>query len=226
MTSKTNKTRVVVIDDHPILRQGISQLINQQSNFTVVGEAADTKKAITLVQQLKPEVIVLDISMNGASGIETAKDIKTLYPTMKILILSMHDENIYGSRALKAGALGYIMKDEPPEKFVQALQKVSSGEVYVSERFGAKLLGNFATGRRDGGSNPVDILSDRELEVFSKIGEGLGTRAIAEMLHLSVKTIESHRAHIKEKLGLESSTELVHFAIKWQQGEQGVEKAQ
>ena len=134
-------------------------------------------------------------------------------------MLSMHDENIYASRALKAGAQGYIMKQESPEKVLLALRKVMNGGVYVSEQYGSRLLSNFAGGRGNASTSPVDTLSDRELEVFSFIGRGFGTRAIAEKLNLSVKTIESHRAHIKEKLNLESATELVHYAIQWEQGE-------
>jgi DNA-binding NarL/FixJ family response regulator len=219
MSLKKPQFRIVVIDDHPVLRQGIAQLISEQEDFVVVGQAEDTKMAITVVQQAKPDGIVLDVSLKGASGIEAAKDIKALYPRVKILMLSMHDENIYAARALKAGASGYIMKDESPEKVVAALRKVMKGEVYVSERYGSRLLCNLAGGRANGASTPVDMLSDRELEVFSLIGQGLGTRSIAEKLTLSVKTIESHRAHIKEKLNLEGGTELVHYAIQWEQGE-------
>lgn len=219
MSLKKNAFRIIVIDDHPVLRQGIAQLIREQEEFQVVGEADDTKKAITLVQQTKPDGIVLDVSLKGASGIEAAKDIKAIYPRAKILMLSMHDENIYASRALKAGASGYIMKQESPEKVLAALRKVMNGDVYVSEQYGSRLLSNFAGGRGNATSSPVDMLSDRELEVFSLIGQGLGTRAIAEKLSLSVKTIESHRAHIKEKLNLEGATELVHYAIQWEQGE-------
>ena len=219
MSLKKNQHRIVVIDDHPVLRQGIAQLIREQEDFQVVGEADDTRKAITVVQQTKPDGIVLDVTLKGASGIEAAKDIKAIYPRAKILMLSMHDENIYASRALKAGASGYIMKQEPPEKVLFALRKVMNGDVYVSEQYGARLLSNLASGRGDAATSPVDSLSDRELEVFSLIGQGLGTRAIAERLSLSVKTIESHRAHIKEKLNLESATELVHYAIQWEQGE-------
>ncbi len=218
MSLKKNIFRIVVIDDHPILRQGLVQLINEQPDFEVVGETDETKKAISIVQQAKPDAVVLDVSLKGSSGIEAAKDIKTVFPHVKILMLSMHDENIYASRALKAGASGYIMKQEPPEKVLTALRKVLNGEVSVSERYGAKLLSNFAHGRGDAATSPVDLLSDRELEVFSLIGNGHGTREIAQRLSLSVKTIESHRAHIKEKMNLESATELVHYAIQWEQG--------
>ena len=218
MSLKKNISRIVVIDDHPILRQGLVQLIDEQEDFEVVGQTDETKKAISLVQQSKPDAIVLDVSLKGSSGIEAAKDIKTIFPQVKILVLSMHDENIYAARALKAGAAGYIMKQEPPDKVIAALRKVLSGEVSVSERYGARLLSNFATGRGDAASSPVDLLSDRELEVFSLIGNGFGTRDIAQRLNLSVKTIESHRAHIKEKMNLESATELVHYAIQWEQG--------
>lgn len=218
ITTSKNVFRIVVIDDHPILRQGIVQLINEQKDFTVVGQTDEAKKAVSLIQQAKPDCVVLDVSLKGSSGIEAAKDIKVVFPKMKILMLSMHDENIYASRALKAGATGYVMKDAPPEAVIVALRKVMNGEVAISATYSAKLLRNFAHRGADATASPVDLLSDRELEVFTFIGKGFGTRPIAEKLNLSVKTIESHRAHIKEKLNLETATELVHYAIQWDRG--------
>jgi DNA-binding NarL/FixJ family response regulator len=218
MTTKKNVFRIAVIDDHPILRQGIVRLINEQPDFEVVGETDEAKKATSLIQQCKPDGVVLDVSLKGSSGIEAAKDIKSVFPKVKILMLSMHDENIYASRALKAGASGYIMKQETPELVLAALRKVMTGQVSISERYSSRLLSNFANRRGDIATSPVDLLSDRELEVFTLIGKGFGTRPIAERLNLSVKTIESHRAHIKEKMNLESATELVHYAIQWEQG--------
>jgi len=218
MPVKKNATRVLIVDDHPILRQGISQLINQEKDLEVCGEAGDVQKALDLIEKTKCEIAILDISLNGASGIELLKDIKVRFPKLPVLILSMHDESIYAPRALRAGASGYVMKHEGPDKVLIAIRKVLNGEVYLSEKLGATLLNQMA-GRKSMVTSPVEQLSDRELEVFSLIGQGHATRAISEKLHLSVKTIESHRAHIKEKLNLKNATELVHHAIQWAQSE-------
>lgn len=156
---------------------------------------------------------------SGASGIELLKNIKARFPKLQVLVLSMHDETVYAHRALRAGASGYIMKQEATEKVLTALRKVLRGEVYLSDRLGARMLNTLVGGRSSGAASPIEALSDRELEVFSLIGQGHGTRPIAEKLHLSVKTIESHRAHIKEKLNLQTATELVHHAIQWVQSE-------
>jgi DNA-binding NarL/FixJ family response regulator len=200
--TKNAPSRILIIDDHPLLRQGIAALINGEKDLTVCGEIND------------PRLAILDLSLNGLSGIEVLKDLKAQFPKIKVLILSMHDETIYAPRALRAGALGYIMKQEAPEKVIEGLRQVLGNQVYLSQHMGSKLLNSF-TGRRDGLGSPVELLSDRELEVFSLLGGGTGTRDIAEKLNLSVKTIESHRAHIKEKLNLESGAQLVRHAIQW-----------
>ena len=197
MATKT-KTRVLVIDDHPILRKGVAQLINVQPDFTVCGETDDTRKVISTIQSSKPDVVILDVSLKGASGIEALKDIKAQFPDLKVLMLSMHDESIYGSRALRAGASGYIMKQEAPEIMLEALRKVIKGDVYLSQRLSTRMLNTFVGHDKGALASPMDALSDRELEVFALLGQGHGTRAIAEKLNLSVKTVESHRAHIKK----------------------------
>lgn len=216
---KKNAIRVVVVDDHPLLRKGVSQLIDQENDLSVVGEAEDAHKAIVAIETAKPDVALIDIALSGTSGIELLKDIKARFPKLKTLVLSMHDESVYAHRALRAGACGYIMKQEGTEKVLLALRKVLQGEVYLSERLGNRMLHTLVNGRKSLAASPVEALSDRELEVFSMIGQGHGTRAVAEKLHLSIKTIESHRAHIKEKLNLRSATELVHHAIQWVQSE-------
>jgi DNA-binding NarL/FixJ family response regulator len=220
MATKT-KTRVLVIDDHPILRKGVAQLINVQPDFTVCGETDDTRKVISTIQSSKPDVVILDVSLKGASGIEALKDIKAQFPDLKVLMLSMHDESIYGSRALRAGASGYIMKQEAPEIMLEALRKVVKGDVYLSQRLSTRMLNTFVGHDKGALASPMDALSDRELEVFALLGQGHGTRAIAEKLNLSVKTVESHRAHIKEKLNLTNAMELTHHAIQWAQLEAG-----
>ncbi len=216
--TKDSPTRVLIIDDHPLLLQGIAALIKGQKDFTVCGEISDSKLAISTVQKTNPDVIILDLSLNGTNGIEVLKNLKVQFPKIKVLILSMHDETVYAPRALRAGALGYIMKQEPPENVIAALRKVLTGQVYISEKMGAKLLNSFS-GKRDALGSPMETLSDRELEVFNLLGQGTGTRDIALKLHLSVKTIESHRAHIKEKLNLESGAQLVRHAIQWASSE-------
>jgi DNA-binding NarL/FixJ family response regulator len=221
-SGKKNPTRVVIVDDHPLLRKGVGQLINNEKDLMVVGEAEDAAKALTAIETARPDVALIDISLGGASGIELLKNIKARFPKLQVLVLSMHDESVYAHRALRAGASGYIMKQEATEKVLTALRKVLRGEVYLSERLGARMLNTLVGGRSTTAASPIEALSDRELEVFSLIGQGHGTRPIAEKLHLSVKTIESHRAHIKEKLNLQTATELVHHAIQWVQSERVV----
>jgi len=218
MGAKISQTRVVLVDDHPLLRQGIARMIETEKGMVVCGEAENTSKAIEVIEKQKPDVVLLDVSLNGASGIELLKNLKVRFPKMLVLVLSMHDETIFAQRALRAGAAGYIMKHEAPEKILGALKKVLKGEIYLSEKLGARMLNQLVGGKPSTGS-PVEELSDRELEVFGLIGRGFGTRPIAEKLHLSVKTVESHRAHIKDKLNLKSGNELVHHAIQWVQSE-------
>lgn len=223
--AKKNPTRVLIVDDHPLLRKGVSQLIDQERDLAVVGEAEDAQKAITAIEETKPDIALIDITLNGASGIELVKNVKSRFPKLKMLVLSMHDESVYAHRALRAGACGYIMKQEGSEKVLTAMRKVLRGEVYLSERLGDRMLHTLVNGRSSLTSSPVEELSDRELEVFNLIGQGNGTRPIAEKLHLSIKTIESHRAHIKEKLNLQNATELVHHAIQWVQSERALSGA-
>jgi DNA-binding NarL/FixJ family response regulator len=217
---KTGAARVLIVDDHPLLRRGISQLIDREGDLAVVGEAADAFKAITAIETTKPDIVLVDITLNGASGIELVKNVKARFPGLKMLVFSMHDESVYAHRALRAGASGYIMKEEGTEKVLTALRKVLRGEVYLSESLSNRLLHTMVKGNDQPAPSPVEGLSDRELEIFTLIGNGSGTRAIAETLHLSVKTIETHRAHIKEKLQLQNAADLVHRAIQWVQSEQ------
>lgn len=219
MGAKKNPIRILIVDDHPLMRQGVAQLINHEKDLLVCGEADEANKALDAIANSKCDIAIIDISLKGSSGIELLKNIKVRYPKLPVLILSMHDESVYAQRALRAGAAGYIMKQEGTEKVIVAIRKVLNGEVYLSEKLGAKMLNQLVGGRGALTGAPIDELSDRELEVFGLIGQGHGTRPIAEKLHLSVKTIESHRAHIKEKLNLKNATELVHHAIQWVQSE-------
>lgn len=208
---------VMLVDDHPIVRKGIAVLINQEDDLFVSNEACSTSDALEQLDSSLPDIMIVDVSLHGASGLDLTKTIKDRYPRLPVLMLSMHDETIYAERALRAGARGYIMKQESPETVIEAIKTVLSGNIYVSNALSAKLLRNMVDGVRpvDTDLHGVDRLSDRELEVFEFIGRGYTTRKIAEALQLSIKTIETHRAHIKQKLKLKNATELVHRAYHW-----------
>jgi len=209
------KSRVFVVDDHPIVRQGLAQLINREPDLIVCGEAEEAASALQAIISDKPDILIVDISLNGPDGLDLLKNIRLRYPTLPVLILSMHDESIYAERALRAGANGYIMKHEAAEKVLGAVRQVLNHEVYVSERVANRILHHYISGSSAGEKSPLADLSDRELEVFRLIGEGHSTRTIAEELHLSIKTVESYQAHIKDKLSLKNGRELVQHAIQW-----------
>jgi DNA-binding NarL/FixJ family response regulator len=211
----SEKIRVVLVDDHPMVRQGLARLINDENDLCVCGEADSAAAAIELIHSVKPDLAIIDISMGGADGIELIKDLRIHRPEMPVLVLSMHDESLYAERVLRAGAKGYVTKQEAPEKVMTAIRRVLAGEVYVSERIAARLLKAVTGARGDGGQSPLDRLSDRELQVFRLIGGGMSVREIAEKLFLSVKTIETHREHIKDKLNLKSSSELLRYAVQY-----------
>lgn len=209
------KSRVLVVDDHPIVRQGLALLINREADLTVCGEAEDAHTAIQSVTATRPDILVVDISLNGPDGLDLLKNIRTRHPDLPVLILSMHDESIYAERALRAGAQGYIMKQEATEKVLVALRRILSREIYVSERIANRMLHRYIGNPSAARPSSIADLTDRELEVFRLIGEGRSTRQIAEDLHISVKTVESYQSHIKEKLSLRSARELVQHAIQW-----------
>jgi DNA-binding NarL/FixJ family response regulator len=209
------KSNVFIVDDHPIVRQGLALLINREPDLAVCGDAEEAATALRLIEATRPDLVVVDISLNGPDGLDLLKDIRTRYPALPVLILSMLDELLYAERALRAGASGYIMKQEATEKVLVAIRRILGGEIYVSDRMANKMLHRFVGNAPLGDRSPVAGLTDRELEVFRLIGEGLGTRQIAEKLHISVKTVESYQAHIKDKLALKNSRELVQRAIQW-----------
>jgi len=210
-----NRRKILIVDDHPIVRRGLTELINQEEDLLVSAQAEDAYQAMESIRAQEPDMAIVDIALKETSGMELIKDIKTQYPSLPVLILSMHDESLYAERALRAGAKGYIMKQQATEELITAIRKVLGGQVYVSDRMGAKILSKLAGGRPNATASAIDRLSDRELEVFRLIGHGHGTRQIAEKLHLSVKTIETYRAHIKEKLNLPNAAELLRHAIQW-----------
>ncbi|MEX2382926.1 MAG: response regulator transcription factor [Opitutales bacterium] len=214
-SSETKKNGVFLVDDHPLVRQGLIQIINGEPDLLVCGEAEDAIRALKAISIQSPDVVIVDISLRGSNGIELIKNIKALQPFLPILVLSMHNENVYAQRALRAGALAYVMKEEAADKVVLAIRKIMAGEIFVSEKVGAQMLRHVITGQFGKGGSVIDRLSDRELEVTQLIGEGNSTRDIAAKLNVSVKTVESHRAHIKEKLNLGNATELVQFSIQW-----------
>jgi len=216
------KKRILVVDDHPIVRQGLALLINREPDLVVCGEAEEASGAMHVLVSAKPDVLIVDISLNGPDGLDLLKSIRNTHPALPVLILSMHDESLYAERALRAGANGYIMKQEATEKVLVALRRILSGEVYVSERIANQMLKHYITGSGTLRNSSVSDLSDRELEVFRLIGEGHATRQIAEELHISIKTVESYQAHIKEKLSLRSARELMQHAIQWNMNEKPV----
>jgi DNA-binding NarL/FixJ family response regulator len=212
---RKGKYRVLLIDDHPLLRKGLAELINQEPDLIVCGEAEEAPKAFEAVGVLNPDVALVDISLKGGNGLELIKNLKARYPDLPLLVLSMHDETLYAERALRAGSLGYIMKEEAIDKVLAAIRQVISGEIFLSDRMKGRMLNQLVGGRIKQGSSSIDNLSDRELEVFRLIGEGRGTRQIAEELRLSVRTVEAYREYIKDKLNLKNGTELVQHAFQY-----------
>ena len=194
-------------------------LINQEPDFVVCGEADNGPLAVELIPKAQPDMAIIDITLKTTSGIELLKDLKVLMPDLPVLVMSMHDESLYAERALRAGARGYVMKHEPSETVLTAIRRVLSGELHLSERVKEKMLNRLAHRRKDAVAFSMDTLSDREMEVFQLIGNGYGTRQIAERLNLSVKTIDSYREHLKLKLRLESGAHLVQHAIQWMKSE-------
>jgi len=208
------KCKVLLVDDHPIVRQGLTLFINREPDLIVSGEADSATAALQAIRAALPDFVVLDISLGGPDGLELLKTLRAKYPNLPVLVLSMHDESIYAERALRAGANGYIMKQETTDKVVSAIRRILGGDVYLSERLTKRMLQQFVNGTislRD----PLAKLSDRELEVYRLIGAGHGTRQIAEELHVSTKTVESYQAHIKEKLSLRNARELFQHAVEW-----------
>jgi DNA-binding NarL/FixJ family response regulator len=211
------KNRIMLVDDHPVYRYGLSQLVNSEPDLTVCGEAEDAFKALSEIEKLKPDLVILDISLKGKSGIELIQDLTVRYKNLPILVLSMHDESLYAERVLHLGARGYIMKEETFESIILAIHQVLKGKVYVSQNISEKLLHKFIDGSSDTIEPPVKSLTNRELAVFMLIGKGYGTKRISQELNLSINTINTYRERIKTKLDLKDSSELIHHAIHWVQ---------
>jgi DNA-binding NarL/FixJ family response regulator len=212
-------SRVFIVDDHPIVRQGLAMMIDAEDDLQVCGHAEEAQTALQAIVECKPDILIVDISLNGPDGLELVKHVRTVFAELPILVLSMHDEATYAERALRARANGYIMKQEATEKVLVAIRRILNGEIYLSDRMANKVLQQYMGGLPAGQSRIRD-LSDRELEVFRLIGDGHGTRQIADELHLSVKTVETYQAHIKEKLLLRTGRELVQQAIFWKMSQE------
>ncbi len=207
--------RIVIVDDHPLFRKGLEQLIHSDGAFAVCGEAGNAPEAMDVIRKLDPDLVIVDLSLPGANGIELIKNIRAEFSKLPILVLSMHDESLYALRALRAGAEGYVMKHEAMANVVQAIHEVFSGRPYLSPAMAAQVITKFAKKSSEGESDAVDRLSDRELEVLELIGKGNEIRQIGKLLHLSPKTVETHRAHIKEKLNLQNARQVARFAVQW-----------
>jgi DNA-binding NarL/FixJ family response regulator len=207
------RSRVLIVDDHPIVRERLAELINEEPDLMVCGEAEDGRTALEAVATTNPDVATIDISLKDSYGIELVKELKLRHPSLLTIVLSMHDESLYAERALRAGARGYVTKQEASKKIVSAIRQVLKGGIFVNEKMSAALLGRIAGEPRSDGT-PIDRLTDRELEIFQLLGEGSPVRDIAKRLHVSVKTVEAHRTHIKEKLNIRTSPELLRYAIQ------------
>jgi DNA-binding NarL/FixJ family response regulator len=216
---KPPRKQLLIVDDHPMMRSGLTQLIDNTPDLKVGTEADNASQALHAVANRDFDLILLDISLPDKNGVELIKDIQALKPGLPVLVVSMHDELLYAERVLRAGGRGYIMKQEGGKKFLEAIRQVLAGQIYVSEKISARILEGFSGRRAATTADPVQRLSDREFEVFQLIGRGKGTRDIAEILHLSVKTVEVHRANLKKKLELKTAHDLVHYAIRWMTAE-------
>ncbi|MFC5457632.1 response regulator [Prosthecobacter fluviatilis] len=213
-TSEKSVKRIVLIDDHPIMRHGLAQLIRAEDGLDVIGEAGSAREGLDVVAKLRPDLAVVDLTLPDKNGLELVKDIRALHPSTQCIVLSMHDETLYGERSLRAGARGYVMKEEAADHLVAAIHKIISGGLYVSEALNARMLEQ-VTGATRSKATGMDALTDRELEILALIGKGVATKIIASQLSISARTVEAHRAHIKEKLGMSDGAALVRYAVQW-----------
>lgn len=212
------KKKIYIVDDHPLMRKGMAMTLENSVEFTVCGQSESAEEALSEIPTLKPDACVVDISLPGMNGIELVKNLLAQLPELKILVVSRHDEELYAERAIRAGAKGYLMKLEAGEVLVSAVRQVMNGGIYLSDKIGSQLIMKIASGQ-SAGDNPLELLSDRELEVFELTGKGESTKEIAQRLHVSVKTIDTYRARIKEKMHLKTANELMRRAVQWVEGE-------
>ncbi len=213
--AEPTKIKIFLVDDHPLVREWLSQLILREGDLVVCGEAEDAPEALRKIEEAKPDIVIADISLKNTHGLELVKDLQARLPALPVLVLSMHDESLYAERVLRAGAKGYITKQEATKRILGAIRQVLAGQIYISEKMASRMVHKMVLGRVQEQKSPIERLTDRELEVFQLIGRGHGTRKIAAELHLGIKTVESYRARIKDKLKLEDGTQLLQQAIQW-----------
>lgn len=214
LPEQQERKQIFIVDDHPVFREGLVALVKREADLGVCGEADNASQALAAIERLKPDLVLVDIGLPGKSGLELIKDLRAILPEIAALVISMHDETLYAERVLRAGGRGYVMKQEGPEKTLQAIRQVLDGQISVSGKMSARILETLSN-RRAKSDSPIARLSDREFEIVQLIGHGKDSHAISEQLHLSVKTVDAHRANIKKKLTLESGTELICFAARW-----------
>jgi DNA-binding NarL/FixJ family response regulator len=214
------KSKILLVDDHPLVREWLANLINEQRDLHVCGEASNAPQAFEMIGVEKPDIVIVDISLEDGSGIELIKSVKANHLGVAMIVLSMHDESLYAERALRAGARGYIMKREATKKILQAIRSVLEGKLYISDKISDAMAEKFVEGRPVALGSPTEQLSDRELEIFQLLGHGRNTRQIADHLHIGFKTVQTYCARIKEKLELDNATQLLHEAIRWNETQQ------
>lgn len=214
------KHKIFIVDDHPMMREGLAAMIGREKDLAVCGEAEEAETALAAIERLKPDLVLVDITLAGRNGIELIKDLQAVQPDLLMLVISMHDEAIYAERVLRAGARGYIMKQEGGKRMMAAIRAVLNGQTYVSEKVAAKIIDIFSGRRGRSEGSPMERLTDRELEVFQLVGQALSSKEIAGQLRISAKTVEVHKANIKEKLQLKTSAELISYAARWTANQQ------
>lgn len=210
-----NRVKIIIVDDHPIVRQGLINLIQEEKDLEVCGQAEDAQQAMRSIEALKPDLAIVDISLKETNGLELIKDIRRRFPDLLVLVLSMHDESVYAERALRAGAMGYVMKQVGTEHVISAIRKILDDKIYLSEVMTARFMRGLVNGKSMLGTSSIKRLSNRELEILHLIGQRCGNRQMAENLHLSIKTIETYKERIKKKLLLGNAIELLHYAFQW-----------
>jgi DNA-binding NarL/FixJ family response regulator len=213
-TKRASKKKIFIVDDHPMMRDGLVQLIGKEADLAVCGEAEDAAEAAKQIENLAPDLAIVDITLRTGNGLELIKDLQIRAPRTDVLVISMHDESLYAERVLRAGGRGYVMKQEGGKKLMEAIRQVLSGQTYISPKISAKIVDAFS-GRRSGDVSPVETLTDREFQVFQLIGAGLSTKDIGAKLNVSAKTVEVHRVNIKQKLNIGTAAELIRFAVRW-----------
>lgn len=211
----SNKQTIYIVDDHPLMRKGMAMTLDAELDFDVIGQSESAEEGLQQIPELKPDLAVIDISLPGMNGLELIKNLLNHLPKLKILVVSRHDEELYAERAIRAGAKGYLMKLEAGDTLVTAVRRIATGNLYVSSEIGSSIIMKLAGNKKSQSDDPLQILSDRELEVFELTGMGHSTSDIAKKLHVSVKTVESYRARIKEKMNLKSANDLLRRAVQW-----------